>query len=269
MEFSNLLLKQYEEELRDLTICFGDINEPNQSQKRASETCSDDDGDEWRSISEPALVCDQPLLFPNLGQSNNQAGISNGVVPNQSNVGTALASQPHNIYDASLYKRSFSSLSGRGNERKKKIDQAYRERCKKAKEEMQLNLETLTGENESLKKENEFLKTDNASMNQTLTDQAKEIVRLRSDLFHLKNEHEKQNVLVQTLSGLLADPVRLENEKLKEENASLRKDAKVNGYLPLLVEENVKLKIENKVLKVQNDALCGKIISDNDKKREE
>ncbi|XP_022746110.1 uncharacterized protein LOC111296210 isoform X3 [Durio zibethinus] len=93
--------------------------------------------------------------------------------------------------------------------------------------------------------------------------------QLYRDKCKLKSEYEKQNVLVQTLSGLLADPVQLENEKLKDENASLRKYANLNGYLPLLAEENANLKIENKVLKVQNDALCGKIISENDKKCEQ
>lgn len=68
---------------------------------------------------------------------------------------------------------------------------------------MKSNLENLTGENESLKKENQSLKAANASMNQTLTDQAKEIDQLRSDLLQLKNEHEKQNILLETLSGLL------------------------------------------------------------------
>lgn len=59
--------------------------------------------------------------------------------------------------------------------------------------------------------------------------------------------------------------MRLENEKLKDENSSLRKNVNSNS-LQLLAEENAKLKIENKVLKVQNDALCGKIISDNENK---
>ncbi|XP_017976195.1 PREDICTED: uncharacterized protein LOC18594951 isoform X5 [Theobroma cacao] len=66
----------------------------------------------------------------------------------------------------------------------------------------------------------------------------------------------------------VADPLRLENEKLKDENASLRKNANLNN-LSLLEAENARLRIENKVLKVQNDALCGKIISDNDKKCEQ
>ncbi|XVE61062.1 hypothetical protein DITRI_Ditri06bG0009600 [Diplodiscus trichospermus] len=136
------------------------------------------------------------------------------------------------------------------------------------KEEMQGNLETFKVENEHLKEENEFLKEDNGLMHQTLRDQAKEIDRLRSDLSQLKSEHEKQNVLVQTLSGLLADPVWLENEKLKAENASLRKNGNFSSKEALLADENAKLRIENKVLKVQNDALCGKIISDSDQKRE-
>ncbi|XP_022766616.1 uncharacterized protein LOC111311475 isoform X2 [Durio zibethinus] len=133
---------------------------------------------------------------------------------------------------------------------------------------MQVDLVNLKGENESLKKENESLRMDNSLMNQTLRDQEKEIDKLRSDLCQLKHEHEKQNVLVQTLSGILADPVRLENEKLKDENALLKKNANLNSYLAQLSEENAKLRTENKVLKVQNDALCGKIISDNDKNRE-
>ena len=66
-----------------------------------------------------------------------------------------------------------------------------------------MKLETFIGENGSLKKENESLKMDNALMHQTLSNQAKEIDRLRNDLFQLKSEYEKQNVLLQTLSGLL------------------------------------------------------------------
>lgn len=68
---------------------------------------------------------------------------------------------------------------------------------------MQGRLETLTRENVYLKKENESLKTDNDWMHRTLSDQAKEIDRLRNDLLRLKSEYEKQNVLVQTLSGIL------------------------------------------------------------------
>ncbi|KAL4377594.1 hypothetical protein GQ457_02G025490 [Hibiscus cannabinus] len=190
---------------------------------------------------------------------------SNGVVPNQANASTAQASHSPIISNPSLSKRNLPNSLESERALKRNKDKAYRERCKNQKVEMQCHLEMLTGENESLKKENVSLKDNNALMNQTLIDQANEIARLRNDLFRLKHENEKQNVLVQTLSELLADPVRLENEKLKDENAALRKNADLNSNLTQLAEENAKLRTENKVLKVQNDALCGKIISDNEK----
>ncbi|XP_017623025.1 uncharacterized protein LOC108467066 isoform X2 [Gossypium arboreum] len=244
--------------------------EPHPSQKLPSESCSDADEDNWRSAS-PSLQPWDPgsLLYSNWAQSHNQPGISSGgVVPNQiSNHSPSLKELTNNH---SILKRNLSSVSGSERAlRKKRIDQAYRERCKNHKMEMQSNVENLKEENDSLKKENTSLLKDYSLMNRTLRDQEKEIEQLRNDLLQLKREHEKQNVLVLTLSGFLADQMRLENEKLKDENASLRKNANPNCNLPQLAEENAKLRIENKVLKVQNDALCGKIISDDDKKREQ
>ncbi|XVE61044.1 hypothetical protein DITRI_Ditri06bG0008800 [Diplodiscus trichospermus] len=208
------------------------------------------------------------ILYQNWSQNNNQPGTSGGVVPNLTNVSTAQASPHPNTSKASPVKRSVSCLSEADRERKRKKDKDYRERVKKNKEDMELKLEMLTEENESLKKENESLKGDHALMHQTLRDKAKEMDGLRNDLFQLKSELGKQNVLVQTLSSLLADPVQLENERLKDENALLRENANLSRNMTLLAEENAKLKIENKVLMVQNDALCGKIISDDGKKRE-
>ncbi|KAE8704666.1 RNA-directed DNA polymerase [Hibiscus syriacus] len=211
------------------------------------------------------------ILFPHWVQSQNQPGISTGVATGQiSNVSTPQAFQSPNVSNGSVLKRNVSNLCGHERAlRKRRIDQAYRERCRTLKTEMQSNMENLKGENDSLKIENEALKDANSLMNQTLKDQENEIEKLRSDLVQIKREYEQQNVLVQTLSGLLADPMRLENEKLKDENAFLRENADLNGNLPHLAEDNAKLRIENKALKVQNDALCGKIISDNDKKREQ
>ncbi|GKV52176.1 hypothetical protein SLEP1_g58767 [Rubroshorea leprosula] len=59
--------------------------------------------------------------------------------------------------------------------------------------------------------------------------------------------------------------LQLENERLKLENGQVRQIASLH-YNMVIAEENVKLKLENKVLRVQNDALCGKLISDTDKK---
>ncbi|XVF56246.1 hypothetical protein PTKIN_Ptkin06aG0103400 [Pterospermum kingtungense] len=186
-------------------LYFWDQIEPLHTPKLPSETCSDDDDDdddESSSSSHALRRWRDPgsLLYSNLPRTNNGAGISSGlVVASQTNVstGTAQATQPPDVSNASLLKRNPSTLSESERvQRKRKTDQAYRQRCK-------------------------------------------------------------------------ADPTRLENEKLKYENASLRKHANLSSNLPLLAEENAKLKIENKVLKVQNDALCGKIISDNDKKQEQ
>ncbi|XVE61054.1 hypothetical protein DITRI_Ditri06bG0009200 [Diplodiscus trichospermus] len=139
-----------------------------------------------------------PAVYPNWTQSGNQPGTSNAVVPNQTNVSTAQASPHPNTSKASLLKRNVSSVSEADRERKRKIDQAYRERCKKRREETEQKLEILTDKNESLEKENESLKKDNASMHQTLREQGKEINRLKNDLLQLKSDYEKYNVLVQT-----------------------------------------------------------------------
>ncbi|KAE8726922.1 RNA-directed DNA polymerase [Hibiscus syriacus] len=221
---------------------------------------SDDDENDWGS--KPRVLHWELPQLPRWPQSN-------GVVPNQTSASTAQASHSRTISNPSLSKRNSSSLLESERAVKKNKDKAYRERCKNQKVEMQFHLEMLTRENESLKKENVSLKKNDGLMNETLTDQTKEIDRLRSDLFQLKHKNEKQNILVQTLSELLADPVRLENEKLKDENAALRKNVDLNSNLTQLVEENAKLRNENKVLMVQNDALCGKIISDNEKKQEQ
>ncbi|XP_039023844.1 uncharacterized protein LOC120156610 [Hibiscus syriacus] len=202
------------------------------------------------------------LMYP-----QNHPGVSSGVTLNQTNGSTVHASQSPNTSGARALRKSQSNLSATDrNERKRLTDQAYRERVKNNKVQMQLNLGNLARENDFLKEENQSLKEDNASMNQTLTKQVAMIDQLRSDLLRLKRDHDKQNVLLETLAQHLADPLRLENETLKAENASLRKSVNLNNGVPRLLEENAKLKLENKVLRVQNDALCGKIISDNDKK---
>ncbi|GMI97681.1 hypothetical protein HRI_003437400 [Hibiscus trionum] len=200
--------------------------------------------------------------------TQNHPGESSGVTLNQISGGTVQASRSPNTSSARVLKKSQSSLSATDrNERKRQIDHAYRQRVKNDKVQMQSNLGNLTRENYALKEENQSLKEDNASMNQTLTKQVAMIDQLRNDLLQLKQDHGKQNVLLETLTQYLADPLRIENETLKAENVSLKNSANLKGNVSQLLEENAKLKLENKVLKVQNDALCGKIISDNEKKR--
>ncbi|KAK6231078.1 hypothetical protein QUC31_002596 [Theobroma cacao] len=151
-------------------------------------------------------------------------------------------------------------------EKKRKIDQAYRERCKKTKTQMMRDLNTFGDENECLRVENKTLKEQNASMTQTLQSQTKELHQHKNRLDQLKFESEKQNALVQVLSDLVVNSnLCHENQKLKDENAQLRQMVKLSGEPLKLVQENGKLKHENMLLKVQIDALCGKIVDDNRK----
>ncbi|XWS27581.1 hypothetical protein CRYUN_Cryun26dG0128600 [Craigia yunnanensis] len=95
-------------------------------------------------------------------------------------------------------------------EKKRKIDKAYRERCKMKQQQM-------TEENKNFKTENESLREKIDCLTQMLHSQTKEL-----------NEHRN----------------RLDNLKF----------------------ENGKLHLENMLLKVQIDALCGKIVDENNKK---
>ncbi|XVE61052.1 hypothetical protein DITRI_Ditri06bG0009100 [Diplodiscus trichospermus] len=196
----------------------------------------------------PGLQVSDPvsLLYLYWSQSSNQAGTSSGVVPNETY--TAQAPPHPNTSKASALKGNVNR------ERKRKNDQAYRKRVKKNKEDMQLNLLALSKENESLKKQKESIEKYYALTHQTSRDQAKEIVQLRSDVFQLKNVCDKQNVLVQALSRRF-----VENEKQEDVSASLGKNANSSSDITL-AEENGKLKSKIKVLEVQNDALCEKII---------
>ncbi|XVE98940.1 hypothetical protein REPUB_Repub03eG0152500 [Reevesia pubescens] len=152
-------------------------------------------------------------------------------------------------------------------EKKRKIDKAYRERCKMKKLQMRRDLETLGEENEDLQIENESLKEMNAFMTQMLQSQTEELNQLKNRLHNLKFENEKQNTLLQIFSDLVVNSPHLchENQKLKDENAQLRKIVKLSDEPIKLVEENAKLQLENMLLIVQIDALCGKIVDENSK----
>lgn len=173
---------------------------------------------------------------------------------------------------------STSDLSNNGNltdtgtpprersRRKREIDRAYRERMKQGKVEMKTNLDTLLEENDTLNQENKSLKQDNVLMNEILKSQTKEIDQFKTEFDKMRYEYNKQNALVQRLSELLASPdLQLENQRLTFENAQLRQNASMNHKVSQLAEDNGRLKLENRVLKVQIDALCGKVINDTGK----
>ncbi|XP_022766615.1 uncharacterized protein LOC111311475 isoform X1 [Durio zibethinus] len=140
-------------------------SEPFYSQKLPTETCSDNNEDGWGSV----------LYWPQR--------ISGGAVPNQiSNVGTPQASQSPNISDCSLLKRNVSSLSepDERTQRKREIDQAYRQRCK---------ADPVRLENEKLKDENALLKK-NANLNSYLAQLSEENAKLRTENKVLKVQND-------------------------------------------------------------------------------
>ncbi|KAH1063760.1 hypothetical protein J1N35_028747 [Gossypium stocksii] len=149
--------------------------------------------------------------------------------------------------------------------KKRKTDKAYRERCKMKKEQMMQKLETVGKENEDLKTENQSLKERNAFLNQSLLSQTNELNEIKYQLDNLRLKNEMQNTVVQILSHRLVSPDRcLQNKKLRDENARLREILKLSDGA-LLVEENGKLKLENKLLQVKIDALLGQIVDENRK----
>ncbi|XWS10632.1 hypothetical protein CRYUN_Cryun38cG0013100 [Craigia yunnanensis] len=176
--------------------------------------------------------------------------------------------EPHQaIQEGSMTKASIvSNAALEKSERKRKIDKAYRERCKMKKQKMTQNIVTLREENEHLKIEHESLKQNNACMTQMLQSQRGELNEYKSRLCNLKLKNEKQKAIVQILSDLVVDrDFCHENQKFKNEDDQSREIVKLSHKPLKLVEENGKLQHDNLVLKVKIDALCGKIVDENSK----
>ncbi|GLU08622.1 hypothetical protein SLE2022_255240 [Rubroshorea leprosula] len=150
--------------------------------------------------------------------------------------------------------------------RKRKNDREYRVRCKEKENRMRCNLETLEKENRELQHENDSLKTENGLVNLMLQTQSKELDQLRNEIENFKLEIRKQTVLVHTVSDLLVSSSDLQNEhqQLLTENLVLRQNWSMNADMLQIVEENARLRLENRIVDAQNKALCGKIVSDLD-----
>ncbi|XP_022718130.1 uncharacterized protein LOC111276647 isoform X1 [Durio zibethinus] len=186
---------------------------------------------------------------------NHPALVSSGEVHHMA-IEECLSTEASIVFDDYLRKA----------ENKRKIDKAYRERCKMKKLQMEQDMVTFVEENKRLKIENESLKEKNASMNQILQSRRKELNEVKNIVENLKFENKKQNALAQILSDLLVNPdMCQENQKLKDENAQLTEMVKLSDEQLKIVKENGKLHHENMLLKVQIDALCGKIVHQNSK----
>ncbi|KAJ6945878.1 kinesin-related protein 4-like [Populus alba x Populus x berolinensis] len=149
--------------------------------------------------------------------------------------------------------------------KKRKIDRAYRERCKRNKIETERNLEQLRKENDRLKGENASFKMEAVRTRQTLQSQEQEMKRLRKTIVLLKEKHDKQNTVVEVLSKRLAGAndtdLQRENTLLKSKILLLRSQVNDQNNVDKLQlqEKNAQLEHEKSSLEVIVQALCEKI----------
>ncbi|KAH8522278.1 hypothetical protein H0E87_003062 [Populus deltoides] len=149
--------------------------------------------------------------------------------------------------------------------KKRKIDRAYRERCKRNKIETERNLELLRKENDRLKGENAYFKAEAVRTRQTLQSQELEMKQLKKTIILLREKHDKQNTVVEVLSKRLAGA---NDTDLQRENALLKSKivmlmSQVNDQNNLdklqLQEKNAQLEHDKSSLEVIVQALCEKI----------
>ncbi|KAG6791468.1 hypothetical protein POTOM_000589 [Populus tomentosa] len=157
--------------------------------------------------------------------------------------------------------------------KKRKIDRAYRERCKRNKIETERNLDLRRKENDRLKGENAFFKTEAVRTRQTLQSQEQEMKRVRKTIVLLEEKRDKQNTVVEVLSKRLAgaNDTDLQRENTQLKNKILLLMSQVNDQNSLdklqLQEKNAQLEHDKSSLEVIVQALCEMI--NNEKGHEE
>ncbi|KAL3609666.1 hypothetical protein D5086_000686 [Populus alba] len=157
--------------------------------------------------------------------------------------------------------------------KKRKIDRAYRERCKRNKIETERNFDLRRKENDRLKGENAFFKTEAVRTRQTLQSQEQEMKRVRKTIVLLEEKRDKQNTVVEVLSKRLAgaNDTDLQRENTQLKNKILLLMSQVNDQNSLdklqLQEKNAQLEHDKSSLEVIVQALCEMI--NNEKGHEE
>ncbi|XP_038688488.1 uncharacterized protein LOC119987645 [Tripterygium wilfordii] len=160
------------------------------------------------------------------------------------------------------------------NERKKEIDKRYREKCKESKKNMEWQLDQLGGENTNLHNENMNLMMEKESINNSLQSAEIETKDLKMEIRKLKTNMTNQQVFVDSFLKKFEDDVsnnenhQLEIKKLQNEIMILRQTNWDDWLMnkAQLVQDIGNLEHENKVLRIQVDALCEKIHNDLDTK---
>ncbi|KAF5728755.1 hypothetical protein HS088_TW21G00907 [Tripterygium wilfordii] len=149
-------------------------------------------------------------------------------------------------------------------ERKKMKDKKYRERCRAEKRQMEIDMLRLSNENSLLKSVNKEMKKEKDSMNQNLQSAGAEINKLRSEICKLKGHIGHQQILVEAFSQKIvsSNHVQEQIKLLRDEIARFTPNVS-RSYQMLekkeLLDKFSYLQYQNKVLKVQVQALCEKI----------
>ncbi|KAJ6702015.1 hypothetical protein OIU74_013221 [Salix koriyanagi] len=152
--------------------------------------------------------------------------------------------------------------------RKRMIDRAYRERCKKNKMETERNVELLSKENDRLKGENATFKVEAVRTGKTLQSQEQEMKQLREKIVLLKQRHDEQYNFVEVLSERLAGAkdadLQRENTELKSSLALLWSQVNDRNNLDKLQlqEKDAHLEHKKRSLEMIVQALCEKISSE-------
>uniref|UniRef100_A0A6M2EY81 BZIP domain-containing protein n=1 Tax=Populus davidiana TaxID=266767 RepID=A0A6M2EY81_9ROSI len=171
------------------------------------------------------------------------------------------------------YGINFAATPQDRRDKKRKIDAEYRQRCKVKKEKREIELQHLREENALLKRENEFCREENDSMALKLRSKEVEIGNLKSEICNSKKVISKQEILLDTLSQkpflqqIMHGCNRLEVALLENERNILYQDANWDGWeseRKQLLDEIEKLKHRNVMLKMQNQVLGDKILSQKD-----
>nr|TKS08515.1 hypothetical protein D5086_0000098140 [Populus alba] len=171
------------------------------------------------------------------------------------------------------YGINFAATPQDRRDKKRKIDAEYRQRCKVNKEKREIELQHLREENAQLKRENEFCREENDSMAHKLWSKEVEIGNLKSEICNSKKVISNQEILLDTLSQkpflqqIMHGCNRLEVALLENERNILYQNANWDGWeseRKQLFDEIEKLKHRNMMLKMQNQVLGDKILSQKD-----
>ncbi|XP_038691728.1 uncharacterized protein LOC119989999 [Tripterygium wilfordii] len=157
-------------------------------------------------------------------------------------------------------------------ERRKENDKRYRDKCRESRRKMECELHELGRENVHLHDENKNLVMEKESINKSLQSAETETKQLKIEIRNLKSNMANRQIRADYFLKKLDLSTsshdinhRLEIKKLQNEIMVSRQDNWEDGFMNKLqlVQEIGNLEHENKLLKLQVDALCEKINNEN------